>query len=117
MPSATSRCVAKQIQDSLDAPRGLIERDSSGCLSSNRHKHLLFFSSTQKHHCFMALKKRTGRWAEKLAVDAEPGLTTAQLMVRTSSRRREFLRELPPPPACLAGLRANRLYYLIVDEP
>lgn len=44
----------------------------------------------------MALKKRTGRWAEKLAVDAEPGLTTAQLMVRTSSQ--QFLQELPSPP-------------------
>ena len=34
----------------------------------------------------MAIKKRAGRLAEKLAVEAEPGLTTTQLMVRTSSR-------------------------------
>jgi hypothetical protein len=35
----------------------------------------------------MALKKRTiSRVAEKLAVEAEPGLTTAQLMVRPPCR-------------------------------
>jgi len=39
----------------------------------------------------MAVKKRITRIAEKLAVDAEPGLTTAQLMVRMPAR-------LPRPP-------------------
>lgn len=89
-------CVSPSRYKTVSTP-SRSDRESPRVSSASTATNTISSSSTaQKHHCFMALKKRTGRWAEKLAVDAEPGLTTAQLMVRTSSQ--QFLRELPPPP-------------------